>query len=223
MTPTSAARAPRESRREEILSAQVRLLYVNANVGVGVTILAATLLGRLQWGMIPNLVVFGWWLYMISVTTFRYILARRYRRASPGCADIGKWRAAFAIGAGLAGAGWGAAGILLYPEAQLANQVFLIFVLGGMMLGAASLLAPRPEAFLAFLIPTGLAPAVRLLVHGDETHLAMGLLAAVFTLATLITTWRYLSHDRIVAQTAVRESGPCRGFAGRKQPDRSAE
>jgi signal transduction histidine kinase/ActR/RegA family two-component response regulator len=59
-----------------------------------------------------------------------------------------------------------------------------------MMLGAASLLAPRPEAFLAFLIPTGLAPAIRLMVQGDETHIAMGLLAALFTLATLITTGR---------------------------------
>ena len=223
MTPTSAARAPRESRREEILSAQVQLLYVNANVGVGVTILAATLLGRLQWRVIPNLVVFGWWLYMISVATLRYILARRYRLASPGCTDIGKWRAASAIGAGLAGAGWGGAGILLYPEAQLANQVFLIFVLGGMMLGAASLLAPRPEAFLAFLVPAGLAPSVRLLVHGDETHLAMGLLAAVFTLATPYDHLANLSHGRIVAQATVRESGPCRGFAGRIQTDRSAE
>jgi len=141
--------------------------------------------------MIPHPIVVGWWLYMISVAIFRYVLAQRYRRASPGCADIGRWRAALAIGVGLAGAGWGGAGILLFPKTQMANQVFLIFVLGGMMLGAASLLAPRSEAFLAFLIPTGLAPAIRLLIHGDETHFAMGLLAALFTLATLITTYRF--------------------------------
>jgi signal transduction histidine kinase/CheY-like chemotaxis protein len=90
----------------------------------------------------------------------------------------------------LAGTGWGGAGILLYPEAHLTNQLFLVFILGGMMLGAGSLLAPRPEAFLAFLTPTGLIPTVRLLVHGDEMHVAMGLLAGVFTFATLITTWR---------------------------------
>jgi signal transduction histidine kinase/ActR/RegA family two-component response regulator len=90
----------------------------------------------------------------------------------------------------LAGAGWGAAGILLYPPAHLTNQVFLVFVLGGMMLGASSVLAPRPEAFLTFLIPAGLIPAVRLFLEGDKTHFAMGLLAALFTLATLITTGR---------------------------------
>src|SRR6185436_2318637 len=96
----------------------------------------------------------------------------------------------FTLGTALAGVGWGAAGILLYQENHLVNQVFLIFVLGGMMLGGASLLAPRPEAFLTFLIPAGLVPTVRLLVQGDELHLAMGLLAGVFTLATLVTTKR---------------------------------
>src|SRR5262249_36491646 len=64
------------------------------------------------------------------------------------------------------------------------------FVVGGMMLGAASLLAPRPEAFLAFLVPSGLAPAVQFLLQGDQTHVAMGILAIVFTTAVLITTGR---------------------------------
>ena len=185
-----AARVEEDSRRQEILSAQVRLLYANANTGVGVTILAATTLAILQWGIVSNFQVLGWWLYMILISVSRGALARRYRLASPGYTEISGWRAAFTIGAGLAGTGWGGAGILLYPEAHLPNQVFLFFVLGGMMLGAASLLAPRPEAFLAFLIPTGLVPTARLLVQGDQMHYAMGLLAAVFTLATLITTGR---------------------------------
>jgi signal transduction histidine kinase/ActR/RegA family two-component response regulator len=88
----------------------------------------------------------------------------------------------------MAGLGWGCAGILLYPSGHLTNQVFLVFVLGGMMLGGASLLAPRQEAFLAFIVPAGLIPAARLLYAGDQTHLAMGLLAVVFTAATLATT-----------------------------------
>ena len=51
------------------------------------------------------------------------------------------------------------------------------------MLGAASLLAPRPEAFLAVLIPTGLGPAVHLLPPcWRPDTLRHGLLAVVFTL-----------------------------------------
>jgi hypothetical protein len=66
----------------------------------------------------------------------------------------------FAIGAGLAGIGWAAAGTLLYPEARLVNQLFLVFILAGMMLGAASTLAARPEAYLPFIIPAGLPNAI---------------------------------------------------------------
>ncbi len=127
---------------------------------------------------------------MVLLSAARFTLARRYRDIFPMDTAVGRWGIAFAAGAGLAGAGWGAAGILLYPPARLTNQVFLVFVLGGMMLGAAFLLAPRPEAFLAFLIPTGFVPAMRFFLQGDETHAAMGLLATIFTIATLVTTSR---------------------------------
>lgn len=58
------------------------------------------------------------------------------------------------------------------------------------MLGAASLLASRPDAFLAFLFRAGLGPAVRLFAQRDETHIATGVLASVLTVAVLITTGR---------------------------------
>ena len=189
-SPTLPARVPQDSRRQQILAAQVRLLYSNANIGAGVTVIAAAVLCGLQWGVVRHPVILGWCLYMFLVSVARLALARRYRRTAPSGIETSRWGARFAIGAGLAGTGWGAAGILLYPAAPLSSQVFLVFVLGGMMLGAASLLAPRPEAYLAFIVPTGLAPAVRLVLQGDHAHLAMGLLAGLFTLATLITTRR---------------------------------
>jgi signal transduction histidine kinase/ActR/RegA family two-component response regulator len=187
---TGTTRVQQDYRRQEILSAQIQLLYANSNTAVVITVAAATTLALLQWGTVPNFRVLEWWLYMNLISGSRGALARRYKRASPAYTEVSWWRAGFVVGAGLAGTGWAGAGILLYPEAHLTNQLFLVFVLGGMMLGAGSLLAARPEAFLAFLIPTGLVPTIRLLVQGDEMHYAMGLLTAVFTLATVITTGR---------------------------------
>jgi hypothetical protein len=79
-----------------------------------------------------------------------------------------------AAGCGRESAGWGAAGILLYPEAQVANQLFPIFLVGGMILGGSPILAWRREAFLAYMIPTALGPAMRLAFSGGEVHLPMG-------------------------------------------------
>jgi signal transduction histidine kinase/CheY-like chemotaxis protein len=191
MRPTaSEARVNRDSSSDQLLAAQLRLLFGNANLGVVVNIVAAAILGALQWEIVSRPKIVAWCLYIALVSMARYAFARRYWQASESATEVSRWRTVFTVGVALAGVGWGAAGILLYPADHLTNQVFLFFVLGGMMLGASSVLAPRPEAFLTFLIPAGLFPAARLFLDGDKTHLAMGLLASLFTLASLITTRR---------------------------------
>ena len=187
-SPAEPAQANEDCRRRHVLAAQVRLLYGNANVGVVVTLVATSILGYLQWKVVAHPIVLSWCLYMFLVAAGRFTLACRYWRSARSSLETRRWRAGFAVGAGLAGTGWGAAGILLYPEARPVNQLFLVFMLGGMMLGAASILAARPEAYLAFIVPAGLAPAARLMLQGDEAHFAMALMASLFTLATLFTT-----------------------------------
>jgi signal transduction histidine kinase/CheY-like chemotaxis protein len=187
-TPTGAA-ADQESTGQDLLAAQLRLLYTNASLSAAINFLVATILCALQWTVISHTVLIAWWLAIVAITALRLLLARRYR-LSPGPADPHSSHSLFVLGAALNGAAWGAAGVLLYPADHLINQVFLAFVVGGMMLGAASLLAPRPEAFLCFQLPAGLIPAVRFLLQGDRTHLGMGLLAALFTLAIVVTTRR---------------------------------
>jgi signal transduction histidine kinase/CheY-like chemotaxis protein len=166
------------------------LLYANANAGVAVTVCVTAVLSYLQWGVISHPIVLVWLLYMLVISAVRFTLARRYWAASATDRNTRPWANTFTIGTGLSAMGWGAAGILLYPEAYLANQVILAFVLGGMILGAGSILASRPETFLAFIIPTGLPLSVRFVLQGDGPHVAMGLLGAVFTAASLITTRR---------------------------------
>ena len=186
----AAGRIQQDSRKREILSAQMKLLFSNANIGLGTTVFAATTLALLQWRTVSQYFIVGWWSYITLLAVARSALARAYTRAMTASTEVGPWRAAFVIGASLAGLGWGGAGVLLYPEGYLTNQLFLLFVLGGTMLAAGSLLAPRPEAFLPFLVPAGLMAVIRLVVDGDEMHLAMALLTTVFTFVTVITTWR---------------------------------
>ena len=188
--PLSASGLNSGSKRNQILLEQLKLLYANTNLAIGITIFAAIVLGSLLSVVIPRYIVFSWWIYIALVSAFRYVVAWRFRHASPVHMPLSKWRIASTIGVGLAGAGWGSAGVLLYSPTHVMSQVLLVFVLGGMMLGAASLLAPRPEAFLTFILPTGLVPSIRLFAQNDETHFAMGLLALVFTIAILITTRR---------------------------------
>ena len=168
---------------------QIRMLYHNATLAAGVTVIVASVLSYLQWKVIPHPIVLAWLAYMTAVSLVRFGLGQFCPHLATDLQNTRKWMVAFLIGTGLSGAGWGVAGIVLYPEAHLTNQVFLAFVLGGMMVGGASVLAARIEAFALFILLSGLPTAVRMLRQGDDVHLAMGLLAALYTVATLITAW----------------------------------
>src|SRR5450631_1414101 len=119
----SEARVNRYSSSEQLLAAQLRLLYGNANLGVVVNIVAAAILGALQWGIVSKPKIIAWCLYITLVSIGRYAFARRYWHTSSTDTDLGRWRTIFIIGVGCAGAGWGAAGVLLYPPGHLTNQV----------------------------------------------------------------------------------------------------
>jgi signal transduction histidine kinase/ActR/RegA family two-component response regulator len=178
-------------RQVQVQATETRLLYENASVGIAATIVIASLLAYEQRFIVSPFVVSLWFLYMVLTSAARFVLVRRFWRVSPSDTDIGRWNVAFVAGAAMGAAGWGAAAIVLYSPARPLNETFLVFVVGGVMLGGASLLAARPEAFLTFLLPSGLLTALRLASVGDEDHLMMGFLAALFTVATVATTWRF--------------------------------
>ena len=185
----------RDDRKALIRAEQTRLLYANSNVSARVTITATAALAYLQWGVIAHPVILLWACYMVAIALARFGLALQYSRVSH-TANTDPWFNVFATGVFLSGIGWAAAGIWLFPEGDLTHQVLLAFVLGGMMLGGGSILAARPVAFLLFLVPAGLPASLHFFLPLDEAHLAMGSLACIFTLATVISTWRiYLTVD----------------------------
>jgi signal transduction histidine kinase/ActR/RegA family two-component response regulator len=209
---TTSARAPEsgdtspfslgEDHQPQLHAAETRLLYENAYTGVAITVVIAALLAYAQRDVVPQATVVTWLVYMLVVSTARFMLARRYLRASSADVMSRRWKGAFVAGTALAAAGWGAAAIALYPSSSPMNEVLVVFVIGGVMLGSASLLAARPEAFLIFLLPTGVITSWRVASQGDEEHLIMGFLGAVFTVATIITTWRF--HRAIESSFTLR-------------------
>jgi signal transduction histidine kinase/ActR/RegA family two-component response regulator len=180
-----------DARQRAVEATETRLLYQNATTGIVATLVIASLLAYAQRLVISPFVVPVWWLYMLLVSAARFLLVRRYWRASPSDTNHGRWRVAFVVGAAMAAAGWAAAAVVLYQPGRPMNETFLVFVVGGVMLGGASLLAARPEAFLTFLVPPGLVFSLRLASVGDEDHVMMGFLTALFTVSTLATTWRF--------------------------------
>ncbi|OGX07230.1 MAG: hypothetical protein A3K11_00330 [Nitrospirae bacterium RIFCSPLOWO2_12_FULL_63_8] len=199
----SADPHPAHGERERLVRAeQVKLLYSNAPLALTVTVLNAVIVTILQWNVIVHSVLIAWLTYMVTLSSIRFLLVRRYWRSSSAHLNGDHWETWHIAGVALAGLGWGLAGIFLFPEESPNHQVFLAFVLGGMMAGAATVLAPMRAAFLAFIIPIALPITLRFLAEGDDVHLAMGTLVGLFSCATLAIAWR--SHNALITSLRLR-------------------
>jgi signal transduction histidine kinase/ActR/RegA family two-component response regulator len=196
------ARPSPDERRQQVHAAEVRLLYENVTTGAVVNVLIALALAYAQRGVTSATVISAWLLYVLVVAVARLLVARRYRRASPAEMSSRRWQSMFVAGTAAAAAAWAVAGMMFYDPTQPASGVFLMFVLGGMMLGGAALLAARPEAFLAFFLPIGLLTAGRLASVGGEDHLMRAFLALLFTVVSVVTTWRF--HLAIASSLELR-------------------
>jgi signal transduction histidine kinase/ActR/RegA family two-component response regulator len=186
-----SASSPGDLRQQKVRAAQTRLLYENANTGVVLTVVVAALAAYAQWDVVSPARVGLWLAYMIAVSIARFALAQSYWRVTPADMVSSRWNAAFVAGAAFAGTGWGVGGVMLNPQSAPMNEALVLLVIGGVMLGSASFLAARPEAFLAFLLPVGLLASLAVARVRDEQHLIMGSLGILFTLAIIITTWRF--------------------------------
>jgi signal transduction histidine kinase/CheY-like chemotaxis protein len=176
-------------QRTEIIHAeQTRLLYANAPAGFVATVVNAVLLALIQWPVIapPHLVT--WLAAMLALTALRAGLVWRFQRRAPQA--IGRWGTLFGLGTLGAGLGWGSAGVWLFPVASLTHQVFLAFVLGGMIAGAVGLLSARLGVFLSFACPAAVPIIVHLLAQGDTPSRTMGAMATLFTLVIVFTAWK---------------------------------
>ncbi|MGB5830646.1 MAG: diguanylate cyclase, partial [Thiohalocapsa sp.] len=109
----------------------------------------------------------------------------RYRKATNQARASYRWRRYSLIGACVAGIVWGAAGYFLFIPASLPHQLFLAFVLGGMVAGAIPLLSILGQAYACFAIPVLLPISFQMLSIGDAAHISMGLMMLIFGLAML--------------------------------------
>ena len=181
---------PAPTTANDIFPEQVRLLYRGALEGLLATAINAPVLAYIQRHVIATHIL-GWWLfYMALVTAARAGLVYRYCHSSNSDLHAIQWNRAYGVGAALAGLGWGAAGIVLYPPDSIAHQIFLVLMLGGMAAGAVAVLTPRMEVFLLFFLPALFPMIVQLLRQQDELHFTMGAVLLLFLSALVFTARR---------------------------------
>lgn len=190
-------------RTREMEAELVGLLYTQASPAFVVTFLNAGIITLALWSHVAPFRLITWLALVGVITACRFWCVRHYRRTTtPRSNRVGYWRTLFIMGAGVAGAAWGAAGIFLFPSDSIVQQVFLVFMLGGMAAGAVMTLSSVMSAFFAFYLPTVLPIAARLFFEGGAVHIAMGLPLLAFAAMLVVTARQF--HVALITSFQLR-------------------
>ncbi len=168
-----------------VMEAQVEQAYQQLPIALIVNFVNGFLLTAILWGVISPWLLGSWLVALAIVTWGRYLVLAARRKAAEAARQRPYWRDLFMAGACAAGAVWGLAGLVLFHPSSFPHQVFLAFVLGGMVAGAVPLLAVLERALPCFAIPVVVPVSVRMVAVGDREHWIMGLMVLVFGLAML--------------------------------------
>ena len=187
-----------EEKESDLLYVQqVEQLYSLAPVGIIASLVNGPILTYIQWNVISHGVLLAWLSALVLLNGLWSVLWYQFQKASRGPLDSHRWSRRFLGGTLASGLIWGATGVVLFPESSIPHQIFLAFVLGGMIAGGTAVYAALQGAFLAYSLPTITPLLVRFFVMGDELHMAMGGMSLLFVSLMFVTLRR--NHTVAVA------------------------
>lgn len=177
------SRPPPPNHSGALLAEQIKLAYQQAPKALFVTLIVAAALPFIFWDMIEKSWLLGWLAAIYFLTFARFFLVKAYFRKNPSIAESVFWGRLFYIGALLSGLLWGSAGGLFFVTGSATHQLFLAYLLGGMIAGAMATLSSYKGAFLAFSIPVVLPFTYQVITHESDIQMIIALTYLLFVFA----------------------------------------
>lgn len=188
--PVATARPGARDLAQQLISEQIRLLYQNTPLAQVVTLMNGALLAAIQGTALGYTAVIPWFALLAAISLSRVALAVAYERATSDEKQSPAWRTRYCIGAAMAGAAWGASSFMLFTPDSFVHQIFLAFVLSGMMAGAIGIMASWFPAFALFSVLVAMPTVARFAMVGEGMHLAMAWLTFLFMATMLVVAYR---------------------------------
>jgi diguanylate cyclase (GGDEF)-like protein/PAS domain S-box-containing protein len=190
--------APVVDHGERLHAGRVAALFDLARPAHFATLANAAIVTVALWGPLTAHVLFGWFAAVLAVSVARMALQRRFANDAARPGDPHRWEMRFALGALAGGALWAFAVVVLFPSGEPLLQMAVMFVLGGMLIGAAGVYAPSPAAFFSFCTLPFLAAVAQLLLQPQGVYKLLALMALVFGAALV---WVYRGLCRSIVDT----------------------
>ena len=187
-------------RQERIRVELVRQALKLAPIAVLATLLNAFILVLVLWQSISHTSLIIWFSITFCLAVQRCYFLYKYRGASLLPHQAAQVAKRFVAGLGLSGIVWGFVAIFLFPVDSPTHQILIVFVLCGMVAGAAETFSPVLPAFTAFSLPALVPLFIRFLTIGGAVYNAMSALTLLYIGMTLIIARRINITNRSLVE-----------------------
>jgi PAS domain S-box-containing protein len=160
------------SRSGSTETERLGLLYGLVPRSVAISIAISGLTALALWEQADHATLLAWLAAATLVSGARGALYVFFRRAAIAASKTAVWENLFTAGAGLMGIVWTA--LVLIGPLSMTYRIFVVFVVGGMAMGAAGILGASKKAFLCFVIPMLVAQIGELFWIGGNVFALMG-------------------------------------------------
>ena len=201
--------------KSAVFAEQTAPLYGSVYSALIATLLNSFVLAAVMWPVISHKVIIVWLFSIVTISLVRAVTTYSYNKASPENTETFIWFNRFFIGSVFAGLLWAAASIWLFPADDIARQVFLAFVVGGMVAGAITSLSQTRLTIYVFIILSLTPLLIRFFTSESELGIAMGSMLTLFLFMMIIAARRtyenikqniYLHLDSIEREHRLQQS-----------------
>ncbi len=138
------------------------------------------------WHLFPRWILLSWLSMIWAITLARFILYYCYGKYSGHRLTLNRWLTLFSFGVVLTGIAWGLTPILFYSDTSPQTNVFIAFVVGGLVAGAAGSLAGLKVTMRIFTLLL-CAPLITIFIATrDSLHVVMGIMLFLYGCAYLV-------------------------------------
>jgi len=193
-TPRVAAGAAAEMRERAdprlVLADRVEQLYGQMWVGLLATFAIGAIATFEFWDQRLRELVLFWWGLVLLVTGASAALLLAYRRSTTRAENPEQWLRWLGIAALAIGAAWGFAGAVFFPSHTDEQQVFLAFLLAGMMAGGIPIYAASWPIYAAYAAGIVVPFTYVLATFGNRLFIEVALLVPMFYAVSVAVAYR---------------------------------
>jgi PAS domain S-box-containing protein len=178
-------------KTERLFGDRVQKLSESMLPGIATSLINSVILALVLVKYVDNRRLIIWIGAIVVICILRFFVSFYYRQAEKSLPVFRRYQYFFISGLALTGIAWGSTAFIIFPEESVGHQVFIAFVLGGMVAGTVGIYSAIWSAFFAFSIPTMFPIIIKFFLMGEQLYIAMAALSFIFWGVMMVTAVKF--------------------------------